>query len=410
MRGSTWTPNRFRLVLVAVGLFGSLGLSTGTDLLPAAGLAQYSAPPDSLAPPSTAPPDTALVLLRGAEAWPAPHAVHLTPDSLLFGQVALLALDFAEPLADFAVDSLVWSGDWIEAVADPPQAGGLAGWWARLSASDKGTGAPVRQLPSAAGWRALVPLRVYRVGPFQVHWSGEGGPVSTVVQVAGRATRSDQTAVIRDPQALGWNLGRLLAVLLVLGLLVAGAWWLWRRRRRIGAGPADRPLSPPAYLSTAVALWELEQQNLPAGGEGRQYLDRLARLLRGYLVDRFRIRATELTADEIVPAAVRHGYASARLAPFAAVLARADSRRFSPTPTTAEQCRRLLVRSVALIDAVRITPPLVPVDPALLVAGDQAWSRLSQRYGGVEESADQDFAPPPTSAVPPDSDEPGGAG
>ena len=149
---------------------------------------------------------------------------------------------------------------------------------------------------------------------------------------------------------------------------------------------------------------------MPARGEGRQFLDRLARLLRGYLVERFRIRATELTADEIVPAALRHGYASVRLAPFATVLARADSRRFSPTPTTAEQCRRLLVRSVALIDAVRITPPLVPVDPALLVAGDQAWSRLSRRYGGVVDSADQDFAPPPTTAVPPGSDEHGGAG
>lgn len=349
-------------------------------------------PPGNRPPPSAvAPPDTAQLMVTAPHRWPTPTAIVLRPDTLRFGDVAYLALEFDEPVPDFAPDSLRFSAAWAVPAAGIRPAAGSAG-------ADLATG----------GLTAEVPLRIYRAGPVVAQWAvrsaGAGplpaeagtptarGPTAAVVVVTGRTAGTDQIAPIRPPRLLGWAVAILVGAGLALLLLALLGWWLWRRRRP-RALPADRALAPPPELAVVEQLWDLEAKEWPASGDERRYLDRLIRVIRGYLQERYHLPAGELTAAEVVPAGVRLGYRTDRLAGYAALIAAGDQRRYQPGPIPRAACREQMARVVALLGAERTAGVMTPVAPQVRLAADQAWEKLLRRYAPAAADPAQQ-APP----------------
>ncbi len=337
-------------------------------------------PPGQMAEPVQTPPDTVMIQLVGPESWPAPVALQVWPDTLTFGDQVAVILDFPSPVADFAADSLQTNIDWLvpENLLGTPPRGGLAGFWDRLTRRQPEFDLSTADIPPVAEnqWRAVVPVRLYRAGPFQIGWSTAERPRSELGLVVGRVQQMGQTAVIRSPRAMGWYGWRLVGILLAVTLLTALACWLWRRRRPRLPGPQDRSLPIPAYLDTAVQLWQLYNEQLPARGEGKKFLDRLTSCLRSYLSDRYQISAGELTADEIRAALSGLGYRPAPPAELVRLLKTADDLRFRPQSVDAEFCRQQFVQALLLIASVRIVARFTPVPADRQLAGDLAWSKL----------------------------------
>ncbi len=356
-------------VVLALGLTVGVGLAQGPRLMPA--------PPDSAA----APPDTAVATLSGPSAWGRPEAIRLWPTSSRFGAVSAVVLDFPQRVASFAADSLDLGAPWL--VPATPQRSADRPWWRRLLSHEPRVDGPdVSDLPPAAPgtWRTVVPARVYRTGPVRVAWAG--GAIGEVVQVAGVLSDPSAVADIRDPRGLGWYRLRMLVALLAALLIVLLVWRLRRRRRR-AALPPDRPLVPPAWYAAAHALWGLDADDLPARGMGRDFLDRLAGILRAYLAGRFWLPAPELTAQEIAVAALESGWPKAWLRGFVTLIAAADADRYAPSPIDAARCRRDLTTALSLIAAVRIEARYTPVDVMVRTAGEEGWERLQEKYGSA---------------------------
>ncbi len=340
----------------------------------AAALAQPGA---ASMPPASVVPDTVSAELGGPRHWPAPVAVSLWPAEPRFGEVAALLLDFPGEVRGFRADSLATAADWLEVVspaADRP-------WWRRWGGGDDPAAriAAEATAPAAGTWRAAVPVRVYTTGPAQIVW--RDGPGTGVFPVRGRLGATDESAAVRDPRGLGWYAGRVAFVVLALVATAVLALWLRRRLRR-GATAVDRPLPVPGWLSAAIALWRLDQEDLPARGEGRAFLDRLAAILRAYVAARYHLPACESTATELLAAIEGSGWPETPLRDFVALIAAADADRFAPGRIEPARCRADLGRAVALIAAVRIEPRYTPVPAALKVEAEAAWQGLCRRHLG----------------------------
>jgi len=156
-------------------------------------------------------------------------------------------------------------------------------------------------------------------------------------------------------------------------------WLLWKfrqRRRHLVTGPVPRPVPPPAYLDTAKALWQLHMEELPAKGEGRAFLDRLATQLRHYLVGRFGIGAAEMTPQEINTALVARGYSPRIGRAFGGLLAACDRPRYAPQQVAPALCHDLFVQAIELVGQVRVEARFTPVPAKLALVGQKSWSHL----------------------------------
>jgi hypothetical protein len=185
-------------------------------------------------------------------------------------------------------------------------------------------------------------------------------------------------AAVRDPRPLGWNLLALLGLLLLAalaGVLIAA----WLTRRREGWSPWQRPLPEPPHLALAAELRALEEAELPARGEARRHLHRLAAALHRYAAVRFRLPAGDVAAATIGAAAARRGFPATSVGDLAALLAELDRRRFAPAPVAPDVCRQLTVRAFALVDGQRPRHLLTPVPAARRVAAERDWAWLAAR-------------------------------
>lgn len=313
-----------------------------------------------LPPAAAAAPDTATATFGWSSPAAAPSALTLWPEDALFGQDVFLILDHASGVQPQPLDSLTVDVPWIELVTTPVRPGDLP-------------------LPPSEGPRQLARLRVYREGPWRPVW--QDGPRSEVQLVQGRV--DDPTAVepVRDPRAIGGVPAWL--VVLVTGLILLGIMalliWRWRARRRAWQ-PVHRDLGPPAWLAAARALQELEQESLLA----REQLDTLARILRCYIHGRFHVAAEEMTAPELMTAALAAGWHHEVVAGLAELLARCDDARYAPARVGSQDVHQAMSLALDLIDEVRIQPVWTPVPAADLAAATAAWDRLRRRYPSRE--------------------------
>jgi hypothetical protein len=326
-------------------------------------------------------PDTGLALITGAAEWTAPTALRVWPDSVLFGDTVWLILDFPRQTTAIQRDSLTSTADWLvwdDQVPVQGPAGPLgrllrffSGWrrkpqWPRQA-----------ELPEPEGTRIGRRARILNPGPVCIGWGPKGQPRASLT-VMSRLDAGQQAAPIRPPRSLGWS-WQMLAALLAGMLVVSGlVWRLGRRRRRRTFQPPDAEIPAPAHLQSALDMWRLHSEQLPEQGRGGLFMDRLAAIMRQYLVAHYRIGAQQMTAGEVGRALVARGHSRAEAEAFAGLLQTCDQQRYGPTAITSEQCRTLLSKSINLLAQVKVDARFTPVPAKLAIDGDLCWSRLRE--------------------------------
>ncbi len=310
---------------------------------------------------ATAPPEreTAVARFSWQGAHAAPVALHVAPAVVEFGEVVAVVLDLPPGATLPDAGDLRVGVDWLVPAPD-----------AALP--------DLKSLPAASGPRLVVPWRIYHLGSWRAAWQ-DAGP-SAELTVRGRLPAPGEIMPVRDPRLPG-GAPRWLAWLVVAVALALAAVWL-RRRVRARTGyrvPADLPLPPPAWLLAATRLLALVEET-GGGADGRRLLDRLAGILRAYLVDRFQLPATEMTSDEIAAAARAAGWPPGQVDGFCRLLASCDHLRYAPLAISASHGHAVLSAALDLIEEVRIQPRWTSVAPGPLAAAAAAWRELRARY------------------------------
>lgn len=116
----------------------------------------------------------------------------------------------------------------------------------------------------------------------------------------------DSTDVIFDiigPERVGYSIGEILPWILLSFLVVTAAWLLYKYLpRRKENAEDEKPGIPdePIHIITFRELDKLEMKKLWQAGFIKEYYSELTEILRYYIEVRYRIRALEMTSEEIV--------------------------------------------------------------------------------------------------------------
>jgi len=387
--GGSWC---FLVLLVVFSAYGQQPqLRPPSGMAPPSGLAPPTGPtgtlPHTALSPAPLEPDTVLALLSGGQDWPLPLAVRVMPDSVQFGAIAWVVLDFPLSEVELAADSLGCNAAWLVLPhqKDERPSAGLTGWWRRVFTRAGPPEMPefpaAIDPPSADVDRLIVPTRIYHPGPFQVGWSTENSAVSALIEVVSGLGPGQQPVPVRSPRPLGWRWYLFIPVVLLLGIIL-WLYFFWSQKRQAVLSPQHNPIPPPAYLSIAQDLDELTRSDLLASGQGRLYLDRLAAITRRYLEARFFFNARAMTTAEITYTLQRRAYRLRADRRFLNALAVCDSQRYRSGPVDPAICRALLAAVVEFIGFNRIEARFTPIPPQLEISGRKCWSALEKRIAG----------------------------
>jgi len=104
---------------------------------------------------------------------------------------------------------------------------------------------------------------------------------------------------VKPPVALPSNYGGwiILIILLLLILLIFIIQKYWRIRKM--QAPSPEPVVLP-WDRALSQLNQLEDENLPAQGRGKEFYVRLSDIVRHYIEERFSLRAPEMTTEEFL--------------------------------------------------------------------------------------------------------------
>jgi hypothetical protein len=169
---------------------------------------------------------------------------------------------------------------------------------------------------------------------------------------AGDAQPADIKPPARMPERPLWPW-----VLALLGLLGAGAWLWWRRRRRPDA-PIDAPATPPLppHEQAYAELERLLSSGLLEKGRVKEFYIELAEILRRYLAGRYGIETFDRTTFEILEA-LRAARLPVRVVAAAAdFLAACDLVKFARHHPASEETRDTVERAYRLVDETRPAP------------------------------------------------------
>ena len=95
------------------------------------------------------------------------------------------------------------------------------------------------------------------------------------------------------------HLVELLAGLGALVLIIAGLFYLTRKRKTVPAPVVEAPMEP-VHLRTLRSLRELDASRLWQQGEHKAYHSRITDLLRSYIEERYQVPAMESSTDELI--------------------------------------------------------------------------------------------------------------
>ena len=311
--------------------------------------------------------DTALAVLGFPTEAPIPLAIHTVQDTVLFGDVFYLVLDFPGTETQGFSNELTAGQEWLvpETVRDP-------GFWGRLFGRDGGPRPDLSDLPVAEGRRVSLAFRVYRTQPFQV----QAGPfISGVIQVQGRIAGTGETAAIRAPRPVGWSPAVIALLILALVVILWLARLLWDLGHR-GEELENRIIPAPAWLAAGIELRDLYRKGSLDRGDSRLFLDGLAGISRKFVAGRYRIAAQEMTGREIVKACTRLGHTRSNPGSFASLIDGLDHNRYNPESSVPAWCREQASQFFQLMGQVRVLPRYTDVPADLLLEGEKAWAEL----------------------------------
>jgi len=331
-------------------------LKSGSLIVLVVFLAACIRPVTGACEPVGSAPDTVEIWLAVPDSLPQPVTIYVVQDTVIFGGRLDILVDYAlaSPPTDRA--GVEVAGDLLAPVR-PPRLGDL----------------DVSALPAVSGTRTVQSFRVYTKGVIRLGWHGVLLPG---VWVQSRLTEDATSSAVRDPRGLQWRPWRIVVAAVLVALLVCGL-IIWRRRRTQAAPMEHWPLADPAWMRTAVDLQELLAGDLLPCGEGALFLDRLAVLVRNFVVARYHIGAREMTGREIVWACTALGHKLAAPRAFADLLDEADSQRYRPEAPEANLCREYARRFFAGVDEARLRGWDEGVAAPVRLAADQAWSAMA---------------------------------
>lgn len=320
--------------------------------------------------PTQAVIDTALAILEFSATEPVPAIIHTVQDTVLFGDVFHLILDFPGPSAALPEARLVAGEDWLLPV--PAENPGLLD---RILGRGGDLLPEMGDLPAAEQRIRLVQsFRVYRTNPFRLQ---AGSFISPVIQVKGRVAGTDEIAAIRTPRPGGWSPLVVLGLLVFFFLILVLGWFLWDRGNR-GEELRDWDLPPPAWLFTSIELRDLLIEGSLGRGDSRAFLDGLAGIARRFVAGRYGIAAQEMTGREIATACADLGHRSTQPGIFARMIDAVDNRRYNPETSAVGWCRDQAILLYDQMALVRIEPRFSKVPADLRREGETAWVDLKR--------------------------------
>ncbi len=184
---------------------------------------------------------------------------------------------------------------------------------------------------------AVPPLTVTVIKPNDTtHYRYSSQPVHLTirgVEVDTTKPFRDITDVLHIPLTV-WDYLLYVGLLLAAAALVYAGYRWYTRKPAPAAAPEPEPDIPP-HAAALEALAALEQQHLWERGEDKRYQSELTEILRQYIERRYRIRALEMTTNELIPHLVFAGIGRAEIEGLNGLLTRADLTKFAkhhPSP------------------------------------------------------------------------------
>lgn len=327
------------------------------------------------AAPAVAVIDTAVAILEIAPDNSTPVIAHTVQDTVPFGGLVHLVLDYSQPPeGDLAIGPLI-GADWLAPM--PQEKPGLV---SRILGKNPGPQPDLSGLPQIGEkYRAVHSFQVYRTNPFRLQ---VGNFLSPVIHVQGRIEDTQQTAAIRAPRPVGWSPLVILILLVILALILLAARWLWNRGSRRDE-LSDRILPSPAWLASAIELRDLLQRGYLQRGDDRSFLDGLAGIVRRFVAGRYRIAAQDMTGREIIAACANLGHLSGQPGVFARLIDAMDRHRYDPEGSEVSWSREQAVLFFDQLADARILPRFTEVSGALKREADLAWAGLERElYSG----------------------------
>ncbi len=212
--------------------------------------------------------------------------------------------------------------------------------------------------PSGDGMRSSAALVVtsFELGelelpPIEVAVAAPGGTVRMLLtdpfRVGVQSVGLDESGDIRDikgPLSLARNWWAVVPWVLVAAALLAGAYYLHRRRRSRPATAAPRPAPPPRpfHVVALEQLDELEAASLLERGRVKAYHIRISEIIRAYVEGQLEVPALEMTTREVVRGLRRASLSGAITESFRSFLDRCDLVKFAKWRPGADESGELM--------------------------------------------------------------------
>lgn len=219
--------------------------------------------------------------------------------------------------------------------------------------------------PSGEGMRSAAALVVtsfelgeLELSPIEVAVTAPDGTVQTLLtdpfRIGVESVGLDESGEIRDikgPLSLARNWWTVVPWVLLVAALVAGAYYLHRRRRsRPAAAPAvPAPPPRPFHVVALEQLDELEASSLLERGRVKAYHIRISEIIRAYVEGQLEVPALEMTTREVVHGLRRASLSRAITGSFRSFLARCDLVKFAKWRPGADESGELMGEARSLV-------------------------------------------------------------